>query len=424
MRILIATPVLPWPLNSGGNAAQFSTLKCLAEDHQFTLVCPVYDEAGMANAKVLLAELPNVNVRAVFCGTPPPPKPKLRIRMARSIVRCGRRLLAPPEPQTALQPDSAGSLRYPFSPVSENLIAALQDELSKGVDLCQAEFAEMLSLGSWFPVNLPKLFIHHQIHFVYAKRFLDTLGRNGYSSYLEAMMRTQELSYLQHYQGVITFSDSDRQALLPYLAPEKLFVSPFPIPADVGIADEVPLKFDGRFLFVAYEEHGPNRDALEWLLATIWPDIYRQMPGVKLVVVGTWSESAKSKLAVPGISFSGYVRNLRATLQGGIMLVPLRIGSGVRVKIIVAMAQGVPVVSTSIGCEGMPVRNGKDLLVRDDPGAFASAAVQLAQTPELWRQLAQAAQKTVSKHYSPEGVRRRRNEIYATIVQNARSGSA
>src|SRR5262249_40344360 len=268
------------------------------------------------------------------------------------IVRCGRRLLAPPELQTALQPDNAGSLHYPFSPVPEKLIAALQDELSKGVDLCQAEFAEMLSLGSWFPVNLPKLFVHHQIHFVYAKRFLDAHGRSSYSSYLEAVMRTQELSSLQHYQGVITFSDYDRQALLPYLAPEKLFVSPFPIPADVGVADEVPLNFDGRFLFVASEEHGPNRDALDWLRAKIWPEVHRQMPAAQLVVVGKWSESAKSKLTVPGMSFSGYVRDLPATLRGGIMLVPLRIGSGVRVKIIVAMAQGVPVVSTSIGCEG------------------------------------------------------------------------
>src|SRR5207249_3666930 len=118
--------------------------------------------------------------------------------------------------------------------------------------------------------------------------------------------------------------------------------------------DEVPLNFDGRFLVVASEEHGPNRDALEWLRATIWPGIYRQMPAAQLVVVGKWSESAKSKLAVPGMSFSGYVRDPPAMLRGGIMLVPLRIGSGVRVKIIVAMAQGVPVVSTSVGCDAMP----------------------------------------------------------------------
>jgi len=63
-------------------------------------------------------------------------------------------------------------------------------------------------------------------------------------------------------------------------------------------------------------------------------------------------------------------------------------------------------------------------LVRDDPAAFASAAFQLAQTSELWRQLVQAGKKTVSKHYSPEAARRRRNEIYATIVQNARGVSA
>ena len=69
--------------------------------------------------------------------------------------------------------------------------------------------------------------------------------------------------------------------------------------------------------------------------------------------------------------------------------------------------------SAAMPCPGV---SGEDLLVRDDPTAFASAAVQLAQTPQLWRQLAEAAKKTVAKHYSTEGVRRRRNEIYATIV--------
>jgi glycosyltransferase involved in cell wall biosynthesis len=297
------------------------------------------------------------------------------------------------------------------------LIGAIQDELSKGVDLCQTEFAEMLPLGAWFPDNLPKLFVHHQIHFVYAKRFLDTYGRNCYSAYLEAVMKTQEQAWLQHFDGVITLSEQDRNILIPGLAAEKLFTSPSPIPSDVGVAQDLPPEFDGRFLFVASEEHSPNRDGLQWMLDRIWPQILQQLPASRLVVVGSWSESAKAKLVRPHVTFSGFVTNLPATLRGGIMLVPLRIGSGVRVKILAAMAQGVPVVSTSIGSEGIPVSDGEELMVRDGAAEFAAAAVQLARNPELWRRLSVAGHAAMANHYSPERVRQQRNEIYAALLR-------
>ncbi|HUD47513.1 MAG TPA: glycosyltransferase [Candidatus Baltobacteraceae bacterium] len=417
MRILIATPCLPWPLNCGGNAAQFSTLKCLELDHDFTLVCPVYDETAIAEARQLQTQLPKVKVRAIYCGHTPPPTPGLSIRIAKKVVKLGRRFLSDSQPE--VQAGGEEALKYPFNPLPAKLILALRDELSKGVDLCQAEFAEMLPLGAWLPREIPKLFIHHQIHFVYARRFLETHPNDSYLSYLKAVMETQELAYLQNFDGVVTFSDQDRQALLAYVAPDKLFTSPFPIPADVAIARDLPSAFDGRFLIVASEEHAPNRDALEWLLEGIWPEILRQFPQAKLVVVGKWSEAAQARFAGEGVVFTGFVTDLSATLRAGIMLVPLRIGSGIRVKILVAMALGVPVVTTSVGSEGMLLRDGQEILVRDTESDFATAAVQLSRNPELWRRLAASGKAAVFKHYSSEGVRQRRNEIYANLARPA-----
>lgn len=434
MRILIASPYLPWPLISGGNAAQFSTLKCLEVDHQFTLVCPVYDEAGIANAKELQAQLPLVKIRAVFCGSPPPTpqtKPNIIFRFARWLIRYGRRVLNPPvlpptQPTTKAATVSQATTEapyYPFNPLPEKFLSALENELSKGVDLCQIEFVEMLPLGSWLPPQLPKLFVHHQLHFVYARRFLDARGRNSFTSYLEAVMHNQEQAYLQKYHGVIVFSEGDRNALLPWGTMAKLFASPFPIPSDVGMAKEDHAKFDGRFLFVASEEHGPNRDALEWLLAEVWPLVLKQLPSYQLQVIGRWSDSSQTRYAGPGVHFTGFVPDLTAALRGGIMLVPLRIGSGIRVKIMVALAQGVPVVSTTIGCEGMPVTNGYDILVRDQPEQFASGAVSLAKDTKLQEQLSTNGKKTMAEHYSPEAVRQSRNEIYSVVVDIARTSN-
>ena len=89
MRILIASPYLPWPINTGGNSAVFSTLKCLEDDHQFTLVCPVYDEDGEADATALQSQLPRVNLRAVFCGQAPRGKQKLSRRAAKWVANTG-----------------------------------------------------------------------------------------------------------------------------------------------------------------------------------------------------------------------------------------------------------------------------------------------------------------------------------------------
>lgn len=419
MRILVASSFLPWPLNSGGNAAQFSTFKCLAQDHQFTLVCPVYDEMGMAHARELQEQLPQVTVRAVFCGLLPPPKPKPLVQVARAVVHVGRQWLNPPVPSFT-NPDQSLKPTYAFDPLPAPFIAALEEVLAQGADLCQLEFVPMLSLGAWLPREMPKLFVHHQVHFVYSRRFVSARGADAYAGYLDKMWQVQEIAYLREFQGVITFSAEDEKHLAPYLAPEKLFVSPFPIPADTGFSKEIPTGFNGEFLFLASEGHGPNHDALEWLLANIWPEILRQMPSARLTVIGQWSELVKTKYALPGVTFAGFVKDLSSVLRGGIMLVPLRIGSGIRVKIMVAMAQGVPVVSTSVGCEGLFARDGEELLVSDDAAGFATAAVRLAQDPELWKRLATAGQAAAIRHYSPEQVRQRRNEIYAALAQGSR----
>jgi glycosyltransferase involved in cell wall biosynthesis len=81
------------------------------------------------------------------------------------------------------------------------------------------------------------------------------------------------------------------------------------------------------------------------------------------------------------------------------------------------MAQGVPVVTTSVGSEGMLFEDEQELVVRDSATEFAAAAVELARNSERWQRLAVAGKKAVSLHYSPESVRRRRNDIYSILMQ-------
>jgi glycosyltransferase involved in cell wall biosynthesis len=416
MRILIITHYLPWPLNSGGNTAQFSTLKCLANDHDYVVICALYEPGQLAHLPQLQAALPEVK----FIGVPIW-EDKIGATDKNPLLRFARKSLQQLRQWFVGDEKNAHALYNPFQPVSASLLNVVSKELAKGVDLCQVEFAELMSLACWLPSHLPKLFVHHQIHFVYSRRFIEVRGgAGGPLGYLASMMEAQEIAYLRYYSGVITFSREDKAAIQPRLPGVTVFTSPFPIPADLNEEAVIASAFSGNFYFVASGSHNPNRDAIEWLLDSIWPQISSGLPGARLHIIGEWSKKDKAALGRPGVVFRGFVKELSPVLQGGIMLVPLRIGSGLRVKILAALTLGVPVVTTSIGAEGLLVTHGEELLVADTPDQFANAALSLAKEPGRWAAMAKAGKAAVKRHYSPSAIRAQRNEIYQSLASSKR----
>ena len=312
---------------------------------------------------------------------------------------------------------TVNTLYYPFNPRSEAYLKAVSAELEKGVDVCQVEFAEMMPLGCGLPAAIPRVFIHHQIHYVYARRCIEAQGDpNGYAHYLATVMEAQEFAYLQHFDTIVTFSREDREAIQPRLPGVNIVTSPFPVPADLSDGSAVAAAFAGHFCFVASGSHNPNRDALEWLLSEIWPQIAAQLPSATLRIIGEWSPADQALFARPGVKFLGFVPELPPVLHGGIMLVPLRVGSGLRVKILAALTLGVPVVTTAIGAEGLLLEPGAEMLVGNSAGDFAAAAVKVASDPVLWPAMARAGREAVKRNYSPAMVRAQRNQIYQALM--------
>src|SRR6185312_11616650 len=105
-----------------------------------------------------------------------------------------------------------------------------------------------------------------------------------------------------------------------------------------GIAAAVESGFDGNFVFLGSEAHRANADALAWLLKAIWPAILAELPGAELKVIGDWTPAWRAAHARERVSFCGFLPDLAPALRGSIMLVPLRVGSGIRVKILAALA--------------------------------------------------------------------------------------
>ncbi len=145
----------------------------------------------------------------------------------------------------------------------------------------------------------------------------------------------------------------------------------------------------------------PNEDAMLYFTGEILPRIRAQEPGATLSIVGRSPTPAVRRLAEQaGIEVTGRVDDVRPHVAAAaVYVVPLRIGGGTRLKIFEAMAMGKAVVSTTIGAEGLPVTPGADIVIADEPGAFAEAAVRLIRSPGERRRLETAARRLVVARY-------------------------
>ncbi|MES2682308.1 MAG: glycosyltransferase [Pseudomonadota bacterium] len=158
-----------------------------------------------------------------------------------------------------------------------------------------------------------------------------------------------------------------------------------------------------RLLFVGALNYAPNHDAVEWLAQALAPAIRSRLDGgVELLVAGGSPQPELVKtMARAGIHYLGFVPDLSACYASAdAVLVPLRHGTGTRIKILEAFALGRPVVSTSTGAEGLEVQPGQELLIADDPDAFAAAVLKLRDNPETAAALVNAALTFVRDQHS------------------------
>src|SRR5206468_9987054 len=166
----------------------------------------------------------------------------------------------------------------------------------------------------------------------------------------------------------------------------------------------------GRLAFVGSMDWDPNEDGVVWFLESIYPFIRQAVANASLVVVGRNPSSRLLALAgkSPSVEMTGWVPDVRPYLsQAAVVVVPLRIGGGTRVKIPEAMAMAKAVVSTPIGAEGLPFHDGAEIRIAEHPEAFAGAVAELLRNDSLRNVIGKAArQKVVSNHSWEEVVTR------------------
>jgi glycosyltransferase involved in cell wall biosynthesis len=159
----------------------------------------------------------------------------------------------------------------------------------------------------------------------------------------------------------------------------------------------------GRIAFLGSMDWMPNVDAVQWWMNEIWPLVKQRHAGASFSIIGRNPPPAVAGLPQrdASVHVTGTVPDVRPHLaQAQVVVVPLRAGGGTRIKIYEVMAAGLPVVSTRVGAEGLPLRDGENILLADTPEALASAVVTLLQEPEKRARLAAAGQHWVRHHAS------------------------
>jgi glycosyltransferase involved in cell wall biosynthesis len=146
----------------------------------------------------------------------------------------------------------------------------------------------------------------------------------------------------------------------------------------------------------------PNDDAIQWFTSEVLPLVRGSVPDISLTIVGRNPSASLRAICDrdPAVVVTGRVPDVRPYMDdASVYVVPIRIGGGTRLKIYEAMAMELPVVSTTVGAEGLPVEDGREILLRDDAGSFAEAIVKLLNDPAAARKLGSQAANSVRENY-------------------------
>lgn len=379
MRILLLTQIVPYPPDSGPKIKTYNVLRYLAQRHEVHLASFVRPGPELEHAQAL---------QGIVASFTPVPLRRSRVRDA---VYFGRSL-ATGRP-FLIERDDLPSMR-----------AAIAGLL--GRHAFDAVHADQLSMGQ-FAVDLPlsvRVFDEHNAVWTIVRRAAqhEPLPRRAAAELEWRKLRAYEGDLCRRFDWVTIVSRDDEQAL-ERAARSSLRSVTIPIAVDAQqLRLETRTSEARHVLSVATMFYPPNVEGVHWFATQAFPLVRAAVPDTCFLIVGSRPPTHIQQLAERdrSIEVTGYVADLQPLLRkAAVLVVPLHSGSGMRVKILEAFARGIPVVSTTVGVEGIDARPEEHLLVADTPEAFAASVIRILREPETAARLASAARALVEQQY-------------------------
>lgn len=388
MKILYFAPHEPWPLTTGARLRDYHLASQLARWTELTFV-------GVRNSK------------------DPPPEPIAHSPFKKVVLLTKDASYTPGKILRGLAgPNPIPVLNFLSRRMRNELEAVLSDgydtvqvegiQLTPYLDTIRAAKGSPLIVSDWHNIESELMWRYAEM----AKSF----PRRWVAKRTAHLMQGTEKHLLSVCDAYIIASERERAQLSQPHGQAGLNMQVIPNGVDMAhytnsaIAEACkvspPPTPDRYLLFVGSMDYHANIDGVVWFTRTIWPDIQSRYPGLKFVIAGRNPASEIRALASDRVLVTGTVADVRPMYGGAaVVVVPLRVGSGTRLKILEAMAAGVPVISTTLGAEGIEATRGAEILIADTAAETLTAVERVLAGEELRQKLVLQARSLVSARY-------------------------
>lgn len=399
MKILVTLPWMPFPLSDGGKQGSFNMLEALQDKLNIVLTYPVFDKKQLKYEKVLFSRLNKVTIYPFlyFRNKGSIKSQYFMFRLHRFITK---KILKEP---------------YLATPVyqKEYLDHVLEVIQKEKIDIIQNEYYEQLFLVYALPKGIKRIFIQHEIHYINKQRNINQLNpcpSDIFSLYNK--IKQEEISAMNQYDMIVTMTDIDKRIIIQDGVTVPVYSSPSFIPL-IESSQFIPCNKQ-IISFVGGSAHYPNLNGIMWFLKKVWPIVLKSSPTMQLQIIGKWSDKDRAKLAYfsKNVIFRGFVPNLGEAISGTIMVVPILIGSGIRMKILEAVNYFSPFVATTVGAEGLSFESEKECIITDKPEAFAKAILEIQGSEKKQQTLAKNAYNKLKCKYSALALSEKRYNLY------------
>lgn len=414
--VLFIEPFLPYPLVSGGHQAVYNGIAAVVDEVNaiVTYKCGSVDEE---NIKGFVDSL-NGKVRVMPYCEPQVAKEE-KIPLIQRVYHNSKewikhKLIKQEEkPKIPVLNYEYKSWINEFMPIPveyEDFVNRIVADYN--VDIVQCEMVRNAPFVLSLPKYVKKIFVHHELRYVTKEQCLGITSGNEIDkkAYLE-LTKLLEIGMLNRFDEVVTLSDVDKDKLLSEGVKVPIEVSYPTVKTNIRGVNNC-MDFANKLCFIGTYNHYPNENGLFWFLDNCWEEINANNEYV-LNIIGTWSAELIAEITqkYKRVRFLGFVDDLSEAMKDSIMIVPILIGSGIRMKIIEAVSCGVPVVTTSIGVEGIPFCSNEHCVIADNAKDFVNAIISM--NDYVFREkLTRKAFDVVQKMFSFENMKKSRIKIY------------
>jgi glycosyltransferase involved in cell wall biosynthesis len=231
-------------------------------------------------------------------------------------------------------------------------------------------------------------------------------------------LRGDECAAFRAADGICACSAADQARVLAHVPTARTAVIPNAADVDFYQPRSSDPSSDGRtVVFFGLLSTLQNIEGVRFFVQEIWPLVAARRSDARVKIIGARPPQAVRELAGPRVEITGFVDDLRPHLaSAAVLVVPLRLGGGTRLKIVEGMAMGRPIVSTTLGAEGIEAVNERDILIADEPSSFAAAVVRLLDDPALAARIGSSARRLAVERYSWAAAARKLEQFFADVI--------